>query len=64
MKHPILLALTAGLLVLVAAFAAPLWQLLRGPAGGSGPDAAVAQPGQAGVSTLNRGFWQRPGFVA
>lgn len=45
MKHPILLALAAGLLVLVAAFAAPLWQLLRGPAGGSGPAAALAQQG-------------------
>ena len=44
MKHPILLALAAGLLVLVAAVAAPLWQLLRGPAGGSGP-AALAQQG-------------------
>jgi hypothetical protein len=30
MKHPIWLALGAGLLVLVAAFAAPLWHLLSG----------------------------------
>lgn len=32
MKHPILLALGAGLLVLLVAFALPLWQMVRGPA--------------------------------
>ena len=37
MKHPILLALLAGLLVLLVAFAMPLWQMVRG----SGPVAAV-----------------------
>ena len=46
MKHPILLALAAGLLVLVAAFAAPLWQLLRGPGSvGAGPGLAAQAPG-------------------
>ena len=40
MKHPALLALVAGLIVLLAAFAAPLWQMCCGagaaPAGTSG----------------------------
>ena len=40
MRHPVLLALAAGLLVLVAAFAAPLWQMWRGPA--AAPSGAVA----------------------
>ena len=43
MKHPILLALGAGLLVLALAFAAPLWRMLRGPAAGS-RSAVTAQP--------------------
>ena len=37
MKHPILLALLAGLLVLLVAFAMPLWQMVRG----SGPVAGA-----------------------
>ena len=45
MKHPILLALAAGLLVLLAAFVAPLWQLLRGPAPGAGAPAPAAPQG-------------------
>ena len=44
MRHPILLAVAAGLLVLVAAFAAPLWQLLKG-AGKAGAGAAVPAQG-------------------
>ncbi len=39
MKHPILLALGAGLLVLLAAFAAPLWQMIRGSAAPATADA-------------------------
>ena len=46
MKHPALLALAAGLLVLVAAFAAPLWQLWRGPAAAPAA-AATGLPWQA-----------------
>ena len=38
MKHPILLALAAGLLVLLVAFAAPLWHMGRG---GAAPAAAA-----------------------
>lgn len=51
MKHPILLALAAGLLVLVAAFVAPLWQMWRGPAAAPGGVAAVTTglPWQARV---------------
>ena len=64
MKHPILLALAAGLLVLVAAFAAPLWQLLRGPADGAGPAAAVAQQGLPWqVQALPEGLSQVFGLV-
>ena len=44
MRHPILLAVAAGLLVLVAAFAAPLWQLLKG-ADKAGAGAAVPVQG-------------------
>ena len=44
MRHPILLAVAAGLLVLVAAFAAPLWQLLKG-ADKAGAGAAVPAQG-------------------
>lgn len=40
LKHPVLLALGAGLAVLVAAFVAPLWHLGRG-----GPPAAAAEQG-------------------
>lgn len=32
MRHPFVLALAAGLVVLLAAFAAPLWHMLRAPA--------------------------------
>ena len=42
MKHPFLLALTAGVLIVLLAFAAPLWQLLRGGGGGGGGGDAVA----------------------
>lgn len=37
MRHPIWIALGAGAAVLVAAFAAPLWHMLRGPAPGLSP---------------------------
>ena len=47
MKHPVLLALAAGLLVLVAAFAAPLWQTWRGPAAAPAPALATGLPWQA-----------------
>lgn len=43
MKHPILLALAAGLLVLLVAFAAPLWHLGRGGAA-SVSAAATVEP--------------------
>lgn len=66
MKHPILLALAAGLLVLVAAFAAPLWQLLHGPAAVAGASGAGAEQGlpwqvQALPEGLSRVFGLVPG---
>lgn len=64
MKHPIMLALGAGLLVLMAAFAAPLWQLLRGPSGaapGAVPAAAQGLPWQ--VQALPDGLSQVFGLV-
>ena len=61
MKHPILLALAAGLLVLVAAFAAPLWQMMRGPAGAAAPLAAQGLPWQ--VQALPDGLSQVFGLV-
>jgi len=45
MKHPALLALGAGLLVLLVAFAAPLWQMWQGPA--AAPSTASGLPWQA-----------------
>ena len=36
MKHPVVLALAAGLLVLLVAFALPLWQMVRGPVPAAG----------------------------
>ncbi len=58
MKHPILLALGAGLLVLLVAFAAPLWQMMRGPgsAGAAAPQAAQGLPWQ--VQALPDGLSQ------
>lgn len=52
MKHPFLLALTAGLLIVLMAFAAPLWHLVRGGSS-SGDAAAPAQglPWQAQAGT-------------
>ena len=46
MKHPALLALGAGLIVLLAAFAAPLWQMWRG-AGAAPATASSGLPWQA-----------------
>lgn len=64
MKQPILLALAAGLLVLVAAFAAPLWQLLRGPgAAAVAPGAAVGQGLPWQVQALPDGLSQVFGLV-
>ena len=64
LKPPILLALAAGLLVLVAAFAAPLWQWLHGQAGGAGAAAAVAQQGLPWqVQALPEGLIQVFGLV-
>ena len=45
MKHPVLLALAAGLLVRLAAFVAPLWQMWQGPA--VAPATASGLPWQA-----------------
>jgi hypothetical protein len=47
MRHPILLALGAGLLVLLVAFAAPLWQLVEGTPTASKDPAAPDLPWQA-----------------
>ncbi len=41
MKHPFLLALSAGLLIVLLAFAAPLWHLVRGGSGGGDAAAPV-----------------------
>jgi len=43
MKHPIWIALGAGAAVLVAAFSAPLWHMLRGPAPDQAPSPAAAR---------------------
>ena len=66
MKHPILLALAAGLLVLVAAFVAPLWHWMHGPASGAGVAALPAPQGlpwqvQALPDGLNQVFGLVPG---
>ncbi len=64
MRHPVLLALGAGLLVLLAAFAAPLWQMLRGaavPAGAALPAASQGLPWQ--VQALPDGLIQVFGLV-
>ena len=63
LKHPILLALAAGMLVLVAALAAPLWQWLRGPSGGTGAAAAAQQGLPWQVQALPGGLSQVFGLV-
>ena len=57
MKHPILLALGAGLLVLLVAFALPLWHMARGPAVVNTTANAAASAAVAG-SALSSLPWQ------
>lgn len=54
MKHPILLALAAGLLVLLVAFALPLWQMTQGagPVGSAAPSGATAATSSAAAQGL------------
>ena len=61
MKHPILLALAAGLLVLLVAFVLPLWRMAHGngPTAGAVPFATASATASAAPAAATQGLpWQ------